>query len=90
MAGFDDQGRLYVSDSAGVNLRFPQLSEAAPHRIVRLARRSSRFGKGSGRVRRAAIEDIREGRTSIMPAGLDRQLAREELRDLPAFLASLC
>jgi putative heme-binding domain-containing protein len=41
------------------------------------------------RVRRAAIEDIREGRTSVMPAGLDRQLAREELRDLLAFLASL-
>jgi putative heme-binding domain-containing protein len=41
------------------------------------------------RIRRAAIEDIRESRTSIMPAGLDRQLSREELRDLLAFLASL-
>ncbi|HLF92080.1 MAG TPA: heme-binding protein, partial [Planctomycetota bacterium] len=36
MAGFDDQGRLYVGDSSGVNLRFEELLKAPPHRIVRL------------------------------------------------------
>ncbi len=36
MAGFDDQGRLYVGDSSGVNLRFEELIKAPPHRIVRL------------------------------------------------------
>ncbi|HYE97265.1 MAG TPA: HEAT repeat domain-containing protein, partial [Planctomycetota bacterium] len=41
------------------------------------------------RVPRAAIDDLRAGRTSIMPAGLDQQLAPDELRDLIAFLRSL-
>ena len=33
MASFDDRGRLYVSDSAGVNLRGPELLKDPPHRI---------------------------------------------------------
>lgn len=33
MACFDDQGRLYVSDSAGVNLRGSELLKDPPHRI---------------------------------------------------------
>lgn len=41
------------------------------------------------RIPRASIEDLRQSRISIMPQGLDRQLRREELRDLVAFLASL-
>jgi putative heme-binding domain-containing protein len=36
MAGFDDQGRLYVGDSAGVNLKFDDLLKTPPHRIIRL------------------------------------------------------
>ncbi|HLY11697.1 MAG TPA: PVC-type heme-binding CxxCH protein [Planctomycetota bacterium] len=36
MAGFDDQGRLYVGDSAGVNLKFDDLVKSPPHRILRL------------------------------------------------------
>src|SRR5215831_8910880 len=36
MAGFDDKGRLYVGDSAGVNLRFEDLQKSPPHRILRL------------------------------------------------------
>jgi putative heme-binding domain-containing protein len=36
MAGFDERGRLYVADSAGVNLRFDKLMENPPHRLVRL------------------------------------------------------
>src|SRR5882724_4994316 len=36
MAGFDDHGRLYVGDSAGVNLKFEDLVKTPPHRIVRL------------------------------------------------------
>lgn len=36
MAGFDDRGRLYVADSAGVNARIADLVENPPHRIVRL------------------------------------------------------
>jgi putative membrane-bound dehydrogenase-like protein len=36
MAGFDGRGRLYVGDSAGVNLRFEDLEKAPPHRILRL------------------------------------------------------
>ncbi|MEX0978934.1 MAG: PVC-type heme-binding CxxCH protein, partial [Pirellulales bacterium] len=33
LAAFDDRGRLYVCDSAGVNLRGPELSENPPHAI---------------------------------------------------------
>lgn len=33
MAGFDDRGRLYVCDSAGVNVRGPELSKTLPHCI---------------------------------------------------------
>lgn len=33
MAALDDQGRLYVADSAGVNLRGPELSKDPPHAI---------------------------------------------------------
>ena len=36
MACFDEQGRLYVGDSAGVNLRFEDLLKGPPHRMVRL------------------------------------------------------
>jgi putative membrane-bound dehydrogenase-like protein len=36
MAGFDEQGRLYVGDSAGVNLKFDDLIKTPPHRILRL------------------------------------------------------
>ena len=36
MACFDEQGRLYVGDSAGVNLRFEDLMKGPPHRMVRL------------------------------------------------------
>jgi len=33
LAAFDDQGRLYVCDSAGVNLRGPELAKNPPHTI---------------------------------------------------------
>jgi hypothetical protein len=33
MASFDDKGRLYVSDSAGVNLKGSELIKDPPHRI---------------------------------------------------------
>ncbi len=36
LASFDDEGRLYVADSAGVNLRGPELLEDPPHVIRRL------------------------------------------------------
>lgn len=36
MACFDDQGRLYVTDSAGVNLKGSELLKDPPHRIRRL------------------------------------------------------
>lgn len=36
MACFDEQGRLYVGDSAGVNLRFDDLLKTPPHRMLRL------------------------------------------------------
>src|SRR5439155_15677764 len=36
MACFDEQGRLYVGDSAGVNLRFEDLMKGPPHRMLRL------------------------------------------------------
>jgi len=36
MAGFDERGRLYVGDSAGVNLKFDDLLKTPPHRILRL------------------------------------------------------
>ena len=35
LATFDDRGRLYVADSAGVNLRGPELSKNPPH-VIRL------------------------------------------------------
>ena len=36
MACFDEKGRLYVGDSAGVNLRFEDLMKGPPHRMIRL------------------------------------------------------
>jgi putative membrane-bound dehydrogenase-like protein len=36
MACFDEQGRLYVGDSAGVNLRYEDLLKGPPHRMLRL------------------------------------------------------
>ena len=38
------------------------------------------------RIARADIADMRPGTVSIMPAGLDQQLSRQELADLLAFL----
>ena len=35
LATFDDRGRLYVADSAGVNLRGPELSKNPPH-VIRM------------------------------------------------------
>jgi putative membrane-bound dehydrogenase-like protein len=40
------------------------------------------------RVARADIVEIRPGKVSVMPAGLDQQLTRQELADLLAFLKS--
>jgi putative heme-binding domain-containing protein len=37
MACFDELGRLYVGDSAGVNLRFEDLQKGPPHRMLRLS-----------------------------------------------------
>ncbi len=44
MASFDDRGRLYVSDSAGVNLKGSELLKDPPHRI-RLLEDSDGDGK---------------------------------------------
>lgn len=41
------------------------------------------------RLPRASIDEIQPSRVSIMPQGLDRQLSRQELSDLIAYLASL-
>jgi len=38
------------------------------------------------RISRDDIEDVQPGKVSIMPAGLDKQLTRQELEDLIAFL----
>ena len=38
------------------------------------------------RVARSDITEMRPGRVSVMPAGLDEQLSRQELADLVAFL----
>jgi putative heme-binding domain-containing protein len=38
------------------------------------------------KIARAEIADMRPGNTSIMPAGLDTQLSKQELADLVAFL----
>jgi len=39
-------------------------------------------------IPRAEIEEMRPGTVSVMPAGLDQQLSRQELADLLAFLKS--
>ena len=39
-------------------------------------------------IPRGSIEEIRPGKVSVMPAGLDQQLSRQELSDLLAFLKS--
>ena len=44
--------------------------------------------KEEARVARADIEEIRPGTVSVMPAGLETQLTREQLLDLIAFLKS--
>jgi putative heme-binding domain-containing protein len=41
------------------------------------------------RIPRASIEELQQGRVSIMPQGLDTQLTREQLADLLAFLQAL-
>jgi putative heme-binding domain-containing protein len=41
------------------------------------------------RIPRAAIEEIKESNTSIMPKGIDAALSPEELRDLLAYLRNL-
>ena len=38
------------------------------------------------RISKAELAELRPGKTSIMPAGLDKQLSRQELADLLAFL----
>jgi putative heme-binding domain-containing protein len=40
-------------------------------------------------VPRAAVESIRQSSQSLMPQGLEKQMTRDELRDLIAFLKSL-
>ena len=49
MAAFDDRGRLYVCDSAGVNLRGPELSKNPPHciRMLEDTDGDSRFDKST-------------------------------------------
>ena len=49
------------------------------------------LGTGPGvetRIARAEIAEMRPGSVSVMPAGLDEQLTRQELADLLAFLKS--
>jgi putative membrane-bound dehydrogenase-like protein len=41
------------------------------------------------RIPRTSIDEIRQGKISVMPQGLDAQITRDELRDLVAFLVSL-
>jgi len=41
------------------------------------------------RLARAAVESVEPTRTSLMPAGLDKQLAPQEIADLLAYLRSL-
>ncbi len=41
------------------------------------------------RIPRAAIEEMKESNTSIMPKGLDTTLSSQELRDLLAYLREL-
>jgi putative heme-binding domain-containing protein len=38
------------------------------------------------RIARADISEMRPGRVSVMPQGLDQQLSKQELGDLLAFL----
>jgi putative heme-binding domain-containing protein len=40
------------------------------------------------RIKRSDIEEIRPGKTSVMPAGLEQTLSLEELADLIALLES--
>ena len=42
--------------------------------------------KEEARIQRSDIEEIRPSTVSIMPAGLDTQLTRQQLADLIAFL----
>ena len=38
------------------------------------------------RIERSQIEEVRPGRVSVMPSGLDAELSTQELADLLAFL----
>ena len=44
--------------------------------------------KETRQVSKSEIEEILPGKVSVMPAGIDRQLSRQELIDLIAFLQS--
>lgn len=50
MAGFDEQGRLYVAETAGRNLRVDDLLRERPNRIVRLT-----DSKGTGRFDQSTV-----------------------------------
>jgi putative membrane-bound dehydrogenase-like protein len=41
------------------------------------------------RIPRAAVDSIKQSKQSIMPAGLEEQMTKQEMRDLLAFLKSL-
>jgi len=74
---------MLLKTKSGEQLNGVILSEAAAH--LELA-----IGPGLERkVPRADINEIKPGTISLMPAGLDRVLSRQELADLIAFLKSL-
>ncbi|HEY2893097.1 MAG TPA: PVC-type heme-binding CxxCH protein, partial [Pirellulales bacterium] len=50
LAAFDDEGRLYVCDSSGVNLRGPELSKNPPH-VIRVLEDTD----GDGRFDRSRV-----------------------------------
>jgi hypothetical protein len=41
------------------------------------------------RLRRDQVQEMNRSPTSLMPEGLDKQMTKEEFRDLLAFLQSL-
>ena len=41
------------------------------------------------RIPRADIDTFKPGAVSVMPAGLEKQISKQELRDLLAFLQSM-
>ena len=111
---FDDLGRLYATDSAGMSdkaemdllesIVYPSASFVRSYEPFTVLRKDGEDVTGilrkdapdeivlangpetEARIARAEVTELRPGKVSLMPDGLEQVLTRQELADLLAFL----